>query len=85
MQRKIIKGRFRYIIGILVFMIFLPKKEVDAAKLMFEKESIGIASYVPFISLLCLIGGSIIVTLFYVAWRKFRANKNKVKKHHSNH
>jgi len=34
-----------------------------------------LSSIVPFFPLLLLIGGSILLTLSYVSWRKYRGNK----------
>ncbi|NLI67030.1 MAG: hypothetical protein GX374_00085 [Bacilli bacterium] len=38
------------------------------------------SSIVPFFSLLLLIGGSIILTLTYVSWRKYKGTEYKKKK-----
>ncbi len=46
-----------------------------------HQEPLFLSSIVSFLSLVLLIGGSILVTLTYVGWRKFKATKmNKQRK-----
>lgn len=51
------------------------------------KQSFTLTGFVPFMSLLILIGGSIVITLVYVSWRKYRGIKQnkQIKKRNSNY
>lgn len=75
-----------FLIGVIMFM---PNGNVYYATNGQRKlDQVSLLSgFVPFLSLLILIGGSIIITLFYVSWRKYRGNKlrEKIKKENSNH
>lgn len=52
-----------------------------------DKTTSLLSGFIPFLSLLMLIGGSIIVTLLYVGWRKYKGSQSreKIKKHKSNY
>lgn len=47
----------------------------------------ALSGFVSFLPLLILIGGSILITLSYVSWRKYKASKRnkKIKKRNSNY
>lgn len=73
------------IIGIITFISYInvtgafdEQKNVDNSFLL--------SGFVPFLSLLVLIGGSILITLSYVSWRKYKASKlnKQIKKRNSN-
>lgn len=55
-----------------LFQILIDDKLNDSVVLL--------SSFAPFVALLILIGGSILLTLTYVSWRKYRGIK-KLQKH----
>ncbi|HZW68857.1 MAG TPA: sporulation protein YpjB [Pseudogracilibacillus sp.] len=77
---------FIFFIGILVFFIIDGNISYAAEEHNKERPSFLVSGFVPFLSLIILIGGSITLTLTYVSWRKYRANKlsDKTKKRNSN-
>jgi len=85
-----LKKRYMYFviaffIGVIVFIsrihvYYAAGDEHDSNR------SILLSGFVPFLSLLILIGGSILITLSYVSWRKYKGNKvnKQVEKRDSN-
>ena len=64
-------------IGVILF--FVTKNfylEVEQNK---SHSHILLSSFVPFFSLLLLIGGSIVITLSYVSWRKYKGTEYEKK------
>lgn len=77
---------FIFLIGIFMFIVNVNVSHA-AVKANNEETPFLISGFVPFLSLILLIGGSITLTLTYVSWRKYKANKIKYKKkkRNSNH
>lgn len=76
------------VIGVIGIITFISSINVNGAP-FYEKnieKSFLLSGFVPFLSLIILIGGSILITLSYVSWRKYKASKLKsdVQKRKSN-
>lgn len=86
LKRNILRIFVAYLIGIIMVLILIDKGY--ASRIVKENNTSPLLSgFVPFLSLVILIGGSILITLSYVSWRKYKANKikEKLKDHNSNH
>jgi len=85
MKKRCLSMVFTFFIGI---VMFFADVHVSHAAVEHNKETASFlkSGFVPFLSLIILIGGSITVTLTYVSWRKYKANKmaDKTKKRNSN-
>lgn len=75
-----------FLMGIIMF-ISHSKVNVAAHEQIELEQSIVFSDFMPFLSLLLLIGGSILLTLLYVSWRKYKGSKKskEIKKHNSNY
>lgn len=72
-----------FIIGVIIFISSLLRLHESSAQVKQQVQSETI-SLVPFYWMILLIGGSILMTLSYVSWRKYKADQQKAKKRSSN-
>lgn len=74
-----------FFIGVIIFLTNKQMYYADTDEIV-QEHFVLLSSFVPFFTLLILIGGSILLTLSYVSWRKYKGYKlnKKIKKRNSN-
>lgn len=85
MKRMVLSSFIVFIIGVFTFIVRIHTYSAANHKES-SNDAVFLSGFVSFLSLVIVIGGSIIITLLYVSWRKYKGHRtnDKSKKHKFN-